>query len=384
MFVRIRNLSIWTMAACIFFSASAIAQNQQSFRDVSPAHAQQKSRQNDDMVSGVREKLESIYAVARQAKGAEHYTECLVGCKQVYESKLASPEESDFLRRLSAWLYVQRGEVYSQAAVRAEANGDPRAETYERQALKDYSAAVEWGPSWRAYHNRGVSNAILGHYKEALADFNKAISTNTDQQHPSSYFNRAEVLYELGQLEDAVRDYTRALSADPADVQALTGRAHAKFELNQSAEALRDFDEAIQLDPQNAVTFADRGDLHASVGNWRQAATDFQQAIKLDRKLGRAYQSAAWLMATCPDEKLQNRDLALKAANRAIKLDGQSDYRYLDTAAAALANAGKYQDAIKYLQQALQNSPPPEVIPDLRNRLSIYQAGRPYRDSIQR
>ena len=120
------------------------------------------------------------------------------------------------------------------------------------------------------------------------------------------------------------------------------------------------------------------------MGNWRQAATDFQHAVKLDKSLGRAYQSAAWLMATCPDKTIQNRDLALKAASRAIKLDGRSDYRYLDTAAAALANAGGYDEAIKYLQQALENSPPPEVLPDLQDRMATYQAGRPFRDDIRR
>jgi hypothetical protein len=45
-------------------------------------------------------------------------------------------------------------------------------------------------------------------------------------------------------------------------------------------------------------------------------------------------------MATCPDSKMRNTDLALRAAQQALELLGRKDYRALGTMAAALANAG--------------------------------------------
>ncbi len=51
-------------------------------------------------------------------------------------------------------------------------------------------------------------------------------------------------------------------------------------------------------------------------------------------------------MATCPDEVFRNPDEALSAAEKAIELDGENDYRYLETLAAAEANAGHFDDAV--------------------------------------
>lgn len=370
MFARIPHLSKWSLAIVISLGA------------VSTMHAQDnRSTQvavGSANASSPRAKLERIHEVAKQATNINEFTDSLRQCKAVYESRISSTDR-DYLRKLSSWLYVRRGEAYGQAAVDADAQGDPQtARTYELQAKKDFTAAIELAPNWRAYHNRGVSYAILSNFEAALADFDEAIKSNK-QQHASSFFNRAEVLYELSRLEEAERDYTRALIADPTDAQAAIGRAHVKFELQRPGEALRDFDEAISIDPENAIAYADRGDLNASVGNWKAAAKDFKTAIQLDRSLGRAYQSAAWLMATCPDPTIQNPDLALRAAKRAIDLDGKSDYRYLDTVAAALASAEEYERAVDALRQAMQQAPT-EVLPELEQRLAEYRAGRPFRD----
>ena len=325
MFSQILRSSKWIFVVGALLSSSAIAQSQQNRdgqRVATQSRALDESRRSNAAdvrsVSDVRATLESIHAAAQKATRIEEYTDSLRECREIYDARVASQDDQRYLRKLSAWLYVQRGEAYGRLAVDADAKGDPKAKNYENQALKDFSASIGLAPTWGAYHNRGVSHAVLSNFKEALADFNEAIKINRNQ-HGSSYFNRAEVLYELSTLEEtdsqtaklltaAERDYTRALIANPSDVQALTGRAHAKFELQKPGEALRDFDAAIEIDPNNAITFADRGDLHASVGNWKKAAKDLLTAIGRDRSLGRAYQSAAWLMATCPDETIQNRE----------------------------------------------------------------------------
>ena len=395
MTVKATKASIGMLALGIVLSSLSTADAQRSRGGRRPAEQRRQSAatrvSSVRSVSDVRKKLEDIHAAAKKATSIEEYTDSLRECKTIYEARVASPADQSYLRELSAWLYVQRGEAYGKVAVDADAKGDPQARTYEQKALSDFTQSIGLAPTWRAYHNRGVSHAVLSNFKEALADFNEAIDTNP-KQHGSSFFNRAEVLYELSQLETtdervvqileaAVRDYSRALIADPSDVQALTGRAHAKFELQKPGEALRDFDAAIELDSTNAITFADRGDLYATVGEWRKAAKDLQHAIRLDRSLGRAYQSAAWLMATCPDASIRNPDLALQAANRALQLDGSNDYRYLDTSAAAFASAGQFKEAEDVIHQAMQKVRSPEVLEELRHRLATYQAGRPYRET---
>ena len=90
------------------------------------------------------------------------------------------------------------------------------------------------------------------------------------------------------------------------------------------------------------------------LAEWQDAASDFRTAIELDSKLSRGYASAAWLMATCPDEQYRNAELGLQAAKRAIELRGNADFDLLDTLAAALANADRFDDAAKAISQAIE------------------------------
>ena len=62
-------------------------------------------------------------------------------------------------------------------------------------------------------------------------------------------------------------------------------------------------------------------------------------------------------MATCPDERYRNEELALTAAQKALELDGDKDPRYIETLAAAYANAGQYDSAVAILQGHLDKMP---------------------------
>jgi tetratricopeptide (TPR) repeat protein len=187
---------------------------------------------------------------------------------------------------------------------------------------------------------------------------------------------------ELKKFAEAEREYSEVIRLDPHDVGAKISRGHARFYLGQFDAALRDFDDCVQQDGENAIAYADRADLYAYLGRWEQAARDYRMAIQLDKSLGRAYQSAAWLMATCPEDRFRDAKLALRAAQRAIDLDGTADYRYLDTLAAAQANAQRFSEAIKSLNDALEVAPH-DVTSELRDRLTLYQAQRPYRDAAR-
>jgi tetratricopeptide (TPR) repeat protein len=90
--------------------------------------------------------------------------------------------------------------------------------------------------------------------------------------------------------------------------------------------------------------------------------------------------SAAWLMATCPDERFRDNDRAVAAAKKAIELDGGEDYRYLDTLAAAHASAGKFDDAKSIMEEVIKIAPD-EAKERLKKRLAIYEEGKPYREA---
>ena len=145
---------------------------------------------------------------------------------------------------------------------------------------------------------------------------------------------------------------------------------------------MADYGRAVELNADSAEALINRGDAYLALRQWREAATDYRQAIASDAGSGRAYQSAAWLMATCPDDGYRNDQLALQAAEKAIELDGRTDFKCLDTLAAAYANAGEFDRAKQTIAEAIKIAPKDHA--DLmRRRLELYQQNQPYREGEQ-
>jgi tetratricopeptide (TPR) repeat protein len=249
------------------------------------------------------------------------------------------------------------------------------------QAFDDFDAAVELdNTSWRALHNRGVSYAVFGKNAKALEDFDRAIELNPD--FAVAYFNRGETHFEAGDFEAALADYDVAAKLLPDDAGVFNSRGHAHFRLTHYQEAVADFNRTLKLDPKSAAACLNRGDVYAAMGNFSRAARDYDASIRLQPNLGRAHQSMAWLLATCPDAKFRNPEQAVVAAKMAIELDGQDDHRYLATLAAAYANAGKF-DAAERLQRQAVKWAPPKSRTTQEKRLALYHNHKPYRTATQ-
>jgi len=339
--------------------------------------------------------LRDAYAKTRAAPREADLTDIIRMCRQ---ARQAEPAEAvaRYADELSAWAYNRRGELYAAHAAglarqnqqRSAGSGEPRDESataaeLDERALADFQAAVELDPAnWKPLHNRGVSRALAGQWDEALEDFSRVVQLKPD--HANAWFNRGEVRAERGERELAVADYTQAIELKPEDADAHRRRGLAFFQLRKFREALADLDRAVQLVPRQAEPLLDRGDAHRSLGQWQLAAEDYRQAVALDPRRGRAYQSAAWILATCPLDRYRNAELAVQAAEKALELDGRDDFRYLDTAAAAYANAGQFEKACEILAQAIgmiqADNPAPAQAEMLRRRLEIYRRHQPYRE----
>jgi hypothetical protein len=77
-------------------------------------------------------------------------------------------------------------------------------------------------------------------------------------------------------------------------------------------------------------------------------------ALKASPEFAPALIDAAWLMATCPDEAFRNGAKAEELANKAVQLTGEKNARALAALAAALAERGKFEEAQKAQESALQ------------------------------
>ena len=321
--------------------------------------------------------LTATYERTKDATTADDFGRVIEVCERALA---AQPPDKirKYAQQLAAWAYNRRGEVFAEQAAQVFNQGNQRqANELDALALDDFRSAVAHdGAKWKAIHNRGVSLALHGKIDEALADFDAVLELNPEFL--NSRFNRAEIRAQQRKWQPAIDDYTLVLKQKADDVGALLGRGNALLKSGKLDEALADFELALRHAPSNAVAFAGRGDVHAAAGRWNEAGEDYRQAIKIDAKLGRAYRGVAWLLATCPEDQFRDRELALQSAEKAIALDGQSDWTYLDVLAAAQANAGRYGEAQPTVDKALQIAPE-EVVPALEGRQALYRDRQPYR-----
>jgi tetratricopeptide (TPR) repeat protein len=308
--------------------------------------------------------IQQAFAKSKTATTDVDYTDIIEWCRQARTAGLPT-EKEEYASRLMSWAYNRRGETRS-------------AQKRDKEALADFETACELNnQSWRAIHNRGVSYAAEGRVSEALADFDRALQLNA--KYATAYFNRAELLYSQGQFQEAIRDYTAAIQLGPADAAMHNGRGHAHYRLRDHELALREYGEALKIDPKSAAVLVNRGDVYSDLGRYAEAAADYRSAVKADGSFGRAYQAAAWLMATCPDQHYRNPTLAINAARRAISLDGE-DFRNLETLAAAEANAEQFSEAKATQEQAIAKAPKHELVP-AEKRMALYQRELAYRET---
>ena len=305
--VTCRNLPV-----VLLLTAAALSLVCVSFIHV---QAQESSPDSVDAKALIKE----AYAKTKVATTLAEFTEVIEMCEKAQADAL-SPTLATYVRELLAWAHNRRGEVYAeQGASLTEGGDEQEAAKIDAMAMAEFETAVGLNPDyWKAIHNRGVSYALEGKFTEAINDFTRTLELKPE--YASAWFNRGELHFELSKYTEALTDYTQAIRLKPDDHDAYVRRGHANFQLRRYKEASTDYSQAFELDPESAETLINRGDAYLALRQWREAATDYREAVALDADSGRAYQSAAWLMATCPDDRYRNDQLAVQAAEKGIAL----------------------------------------------------------------
>lgn len=190
------------------------------------------------------------------------------------------------------------------------------------------------------------------------------------------WVDRSQMLTSL----EAIKYSQTLIERDKPDAYGLFVRA-ALFNQNEAADkALADLNAAIKLDPQFAMAFTNRGWLHVEKGDLDKALADFTAATKIAPKDALAANNLAWFRATCPNAKYRDGKQAITLATLACEQTGYKHEEFLDTLAAAHAEAGDFKAAAKWATKSLELDPHNE---DFAEHLKLYQSGMPLRDEMQ-
>jgi protein O-mannosyl-transferase len=248
------------------------------------------------------------------------------------------------------------------------------------EAIKYYQKALEVFPDYPLAHNNlGIELATQGQSGLAVRHFRQAIDAWPG-------YNRAQnnlglALSQLGQHEQAVRELRRAIEITPNFTQAHVNLARELTTLGHPDEAIDQLRLALAVEPSVADWHYQLGTLLQSTGRTDEAARQFLQAAGLRPDWVEAMNNAAWLLATDPTALDPAR--AVKLAERASGLTGQTNPAVLDTLAAAYDAAGRHVQAVTTAQLAVElaeRSDDTDLAQQIRSRLAGYRLRAGARD----
>ena len=154
-----------------------------------------------------------------------------------------------------------------------------------------------------------------------------------------------------GRLEDAVRQYERAIALDPGCLAALYNRATLLLQMDRPAEALASLDALIARAPAPAPVHLVRGNALSTLGRKEAALAAFDEAVRLDPRapLGHCNRGNTLLALGRPDEALISLDRALAAApGHALASYNRGN---------VLVALGRLTDALASFDQAVRSDP---------------------------
>ncbi|MBN1341387.1 MAG: tetratricopeptide repeat protein [Phycisphaerae bacterium] len=280
-----------------------------------------------------------------------------------------------------------------------------------RSSMAFYNLGTAWD---RRFDGRG----------SAIAAYRWAVQLRPD--HLLAWQNLGNALLMDGKNAEAVEAYQKILESDPSNVDMLGNMSLALMGMKHYDRAAEYAQKAISVDPDSApvrntlgVVLLQKSRIEPDLKR-REALLDesiqaFRGAIQADPKYPNTYQNLlailydrrehrevvqvlrkavqsmpddlemmnnlAYVLATCSNDDIRNGREALELALRVCEKSRYQRVGYLDTLAAAYAEVGDFENAVRIMEQAIEIASQKDAVQAsrLKQRRQEYLIRRPMR-----
>ena len=191
---------------------------------------------------------------------------------------------------------------------------------------KQYAAAIETytqlaalhPKSLVAYEGRGEAYYYSGRYDEAIADYTHALTLAHLEKSKAFCYSWRGVCYAAEKEWDAaIDDYNNALQHDPQRWHTFRLRGYAYAKIKRFNAALSDVNEALHLHPGESSIYATRGVVYGEMGKYAEALADCRAAVAIDPVSSSAWGNLGW-----EQYKAGKLNQAESSDRRALELNG--------------------------------------------------------------
>lgn len=228
--------------------------------------------------------------------------------------------DNDFI---TSELYGGRGKVYSwlgmlnsAAAYAKDENYSPKESPEYRNAISDFTQAVKLYSKSGAYEERADAYAAIQDYQHAFQDIDTSLRQYQEYKiNPSQlYLRRANIYVDLGNLKQAINDFSQAIKFAEKDLEYLYyQRGSAYLNLDNNNAAIQDFSEAIKQSPKYTAAYVNRGVAYFNSGSYKIALSNFDKAVTLSPAEGIAYYNRGLARISLADQKRGIEDFKVAA-----------------------------------------------------------------------
>ena len=232
-----------------------------------------------------------------------------------------------------------------------------------------------------ALENLGEAVLKQGRTDEAIEHFLRALRSRPNLAVSHACLGAA--LLQKGRSDEALTHLRRALEIDPNHLPAHSSLGVALLEMGRPDESLAHLKKALEIDPNDADANYNLANTLLQLGRANEALAHYSKAVQLDPTDSQALNNMSWVLATWPDALTRDGAKAVELATRADSLTLSRSPIISATLAAAYAEAGRFADAVKAAEHALQLATAEGNLAradSIRAQLESYQAGAAFRD----
>ncbi|MCA9213423.1 MAG: tetratricopeptide repeat protein [Planctomycetales bacterium] len=330
---------------------------------------------------GVHVKLaNALQAIDQIDEAAEHYKQSL---------RLV-PDDADVHSELGK-LFVRR-KRYSDALLHFEKAARMRPDSVVthvnfgnvlkitgryKEAATEYEAALRIDPdSAETHNNLGAALQAQDRFDEAISHYRVALEL--DPQLAVVHRNWGRALQMKGTFEEAVTHFQAAVRIKSDFAQAYYELGRTQLLLNRVNQAVENLERVLRLTPSDGAAHREMGRVLIILGRLDEGISHYRTSLQLRPSDIETLNNLAWLLATTEDDRVRDGQNAFMLAERAAQLTSNEDPLVLDTLAAAYAEVGDFEKAIRWQTRAIELSPSNQK--DGRARLERYRSGSPFRE----
>jgi tetratricopeptide (TPR) repeat protein len=249
------------------------------------------------------------------------------------------------------------------------------------EAIAEYMATLRVRPEdVEAHNNLGIALAGQGRIEEAIAEYREALRI---KPYADAHYNWGVDLASQGKIEEAMAQYRAALEIKPDYAEAHSNLGAALARQSRVPEAIAEYMAALRIQPDYAEAHQNLGLALARQGRSAEAIAEYRKALRLRSDWVPALSDLAWILATDGNAKLRNAVEAVPLAERLCGVTGSRQADAMDVLAAAYAEGGRFEDAIRVARQAIELADADghqDLSHQIKERLALYQAGRPFHE----